>query len=158
MEEYQVVEVRDPGRKSAYAKQILGALPEWFADKQAVDQYAKEAERFPFWAAVKGENACVGFLAARMHYGHTGEIFVCGILAEHQHKGVGKALYQKAEAYFIANGCKYIMVKTLSDVADYAPYEETRKFYESAGFEPLITLTEMWDAENPCLIMLKTLN
>lgn len=30
-------------------------------------------------------------------------------------------------------------------------------FYKSVGFEPLITLTEMWDEENPCLIMLKVL-
>lgn len=39
----------------------------------------------------------------------------------------------------------------------YEPYEQTRKFYESIGFEPLITLTEMWDEENPCLIMIKML-
>lgn len=27
----------------------------------------------------------------------------------------------------------------------------------SVGFEPLITLTEMWDEETPCLIMVKSL-
>ena len=27
----------------------------------------------------------------------------------------------------------------------------------SVGFESLITLTEMWDDKNPCLIMLKSL-
>ncbi len=50
------------------------------------------------------------------------------------------------------------MVETLSDKADYAPYEKTRLFYKSVDFEPLITLTEMWDADNPCLIMVKSLS
>lgn len=49
------------------------------------------------------------------------------------------------------------MVETLSEKAEYAPYEKTRLFYEGVGFEPLITLTDMWDEENPCLIMIKTL-
>ncbi|MCI8395995.1 MAG: GNAT family N-acetyltransferase, partial [Acutalibacter sp.] len=30
-------------------------------------------------------------------------------------------------------------------------------FYRGMGFAPLVTLTEMWDEENPCLIMLKAL-
>lgn len=51
----------------------------------------------------------------------------------------------------------YVLVKTLSDAIDYEPYARTRKFYTSVGFESLITLTEMWDEENPCLIMFKSL-
>ena len=50
-----------------------------------------------------------------------------------------------------------MMVKTLSDIVDFEPYAQTRAFYESMGFQPLITLTEMWDEENPCLIMIKAL-
>jgi hypothetical protein len=34
-------------------------------------------------------------------------------------------------------------------------YEKTRKFYKKMGFEELITLMEMWDENNPCLIMIK---
>ena len=71
--------------------------------------------------------------------------------------GVGKALYNEAEHYFLKRGCKYAMVETLNDTVDYGPYEKTRHFYESVGFEPLITLTEMWDEDNPCLIMIKPL-
>ena len=58
----------------------------------------------------------------RLHYGHTGDIYVCGVRPECHHMGIGKALYN-----------------------------------ESVGFEPLITLTEMWDEDNPCLIMIKPL-
>ena len=49
------------------------------------------------------------------------------------------------------------MVKTLSDAADYAPYARTRRFYRRMGFEELLTLTEMWDEDNPCLVMVKVL-
>ena len=70
---------------------------------------------------------------------------------------MGRALYQAAEEYFIQQGCAYAMVKTLSEQADFEPYEKTRAFYRGIGFEPLVTLTEMWDEENPCLIMLKPL-
>lgn len=49
------------------------------------------------------------------------------------------------------------MVKTLSDKVDFEPYARTRAFYEKVGFEPLVILTEMWDEENPCLIMIKHL-
>ncbi len=71
--------------------------------------------------------------------------------------GLGRTLYSRDEQFFLEKGCKYAMVETLSERVDYAPYEKTRLFYGSAGFEPLITLTEMWDENNPCLIMIKPL-
>jgi hypothetical protein len=67
-------------------------------------------------------------------------------------------LYNAAEAYFRQIGCTYVIVKTLSDTAQYEPYERTRRFYLSVGFEELLTLTEMWSEENPCLIMIKKLS
>lgn len=42
-------------------------------------------------------------------------------------------------------------VKTLSY---WAAFQEDGR---GIGFEPLITLTEMWDKKNPCLIMIKML-
>ena len=30
-------------------------------------------------------------------------------------------------------------------------------FYIKMGFKELITLTEMWDEDNPCLIMIKNI-
>ena len=113
--------------------------------------------KLPYFAALDEAGNCIGFFAIELHYGHTGDIYVCGVLPEYHRKGVGKALYAEAEAYLKQVGCKYVMVKTLSDKAVFEPYERTRRFYESVGFEPLITLTEMWDEENPCLIMIKVL-
>lgn len=98
---------------------------------------------------------CVGFIAVKIHYGRTGDIYVMGILPEYQRRGIGQQLIEAAELYFRQKGCKYAIVKTLSDLARNEHYERTRRFYQKVGFEPLITLTEMWDAHNLCLIMIK---
>lgn len=153
-----VVEVKDSSEKCACTRKVLESLPEWFGIKEALDDYVVKAAEFPFWAALDTNNNCIGFFSAKTHYGHTGEIFVCGILPEYHHLGIGKLLYSKVEEYFIHRGCKYAIVETLSDIVDSKPYENTRRFYQSIGFEPLLTLTEMWDRGNFCLIMIKSLS
>lgn len=154
---YEIIEIENADKKSVYTQEVLEKLPQWFGNKQGLDEYVKEVRMFPYWAALSKENECIGFFSAKIHYGHTGDIFVCGVLPEHQREGIGKSIYHVVEEYLYKNNCKYVMVKTLSDTVEYEPYERTRKFYESIGFEPLITLTEMWDEENPCLIMIKKL-
>ncbi len=43
-----------------------------------------------------------------MEQGVVGDIFVCGVLPEYQHIGIGKTLYHAAENYFVQKGCKYV--------------------------------------------------
>lgn len=158
LKEYHILEIQNQEEKSAYAKTVLESLPEWFGNKEALEDYVKGVRDLPFWAAMDGKGNCLGFYSVRIHYGHTGDIYVCGVRKDCHRMGVGKALYGQVERFFLEKGCKYAMVETLSEKANYAPYEKTRLFYESVGFELLITLTEMWDAENPCLIMIKSLS
>lgn len=153
----KIAEIADGALKSRYARDILERLPDWFGNKEAADANAEGVAPLPFWAALDVSGRCVGFIAVKIHYGHTGDIYVCGVLPEHHRKGIGKALYAAAEAYLVRSGCKYVIVKTLSDIDSYIPYAQTRAFYIGAGFAPLITLAEMWDEDNPCLIMLKIL-
>ena len=154
---YRIIEVEDGEKKCTYTKEILENLPEWFGNKQALNDYVEKVKDLPYWGTFDENDSCVGFFAVKTHYDYTGEILVCGILPEYQHIGIGKALYSVVEKYFIQSGCKFVIVKTLSEIVDYEPYARTRNFYKSVGFKPLITLTEMWDEENPCLIMLKAL-
>ncbi|MGI6669785.1 MAG: GNAT family N-acetyltransferase [Acetivibrionales bacterium] len=151
----KIDEIQENNMKSFYANKILRRLPAWFGNEKALCDYVNRVAELPFWAAVDQDGNCVGFMSVKIHYGTTGDIYVCGVLPEYHGKGIGKKLMNTAEDYFKKNGCKYIIVKTLSEKANYEPYERTRKFYLSVGFEQLITLTEMWDAENPCLIMIK---
>lgn len=157
MENIRFTEINDPKQKSDFTLNILNKLPQWFSDKKAVKEYAKKVGELSFWAAFDKHNICTGFLAAQTHYGHTAEIYVCGVAPEYQHKGIGKKLYYLMEKHFKEMGFKHIIVKTLSDKANSEEYAKTRKFYTNVGFEPLITLTEMWDEKNPCLIMIKVL-
>lgn len=157
MKENSIVKIEDANKKSTYTRAVLEELPQWFGNKEAVDEYVEDARETLYWAAIDRDNECIGFFSIKMQYGYTGDIFVCGVLPEYRNKGVGKSLYYAAEKYLVQKGCKYVIVKTLSDIANYEPYEQTRRFYESVGFEALITLTEMWDEENPCLIMIKVI-
>lgn len=157
LKEYHILEIHNQDEKSACARAVLESLPDWFGNKESLEEYVKGVRSLPFRAALDKDGQCLGFFSVRIHYGHTGDIYVCGVRPEYHRMGVGKALYGQVEQFFLEKCCKYAMVETLSEKADYAPYEKTRRFYESVGFEPLITLTEMWDENNPCLIMVKPL-
>lgn len=136
-------------------RQVLESLPDWFGNPEAIEEYCGKVKTLPLWAALDSGGEALGILAADIHYGRTGEVIVMGVMPETHRKGVGRALYRAAEAYFKERGCTYAMVKTLSDIVNFAPYEKTRRFYKSMGFCELVTLREMWDEENPCLILLK---
>ena len=135
-ERFRITEISDHKCKSIYTRKILELLPEWFGNKQALDEYVENVKPYPYWAALDAHGNCIGFFSVKIHYNHTGEIFVCGILPEHHRCGVGKELYRTAEHYLMQNGCKYVVVKTLSDTVNFEPYARTRKFYEKIGFIP----------------------
>ena len=153
----RIIRIYEESSKSVYAENVLRKLPEWFGNEKALCDYLANVKSLPFWAAQDAEGNVLGFLAVKIHYGHTGDIYVCGVLPQYQRHGIGRMLMLAADDYFRSCGCRYVIVKTLDETAAYEPYERTRLYYRSVGFEPLITLTEMWDEENPCLIMIKQL-
>lgn len=157
MNSWKIKRIENAEARAACAREVLKSLPDWFGNDQGLKQYCEEVKQLPLWAAVGAAREWLGLLAVDVHYGRTGDIVVMGVKPGLHRQGVGRALYRAAEGYFIEQGCRYAMVKTLSERADFPPYESTRRFYRGIGFEPLVTLTEMWDEENPCLIMLKAL-
>lgn len=157
MKDWKIVKIEDAQERAAHTRQVLESLPDWFGNPAGLEEYCEQVKSLPLWAALDEAGAPLGILAARVHYGRTGDIVVMGVKPGLHRQGAGRALYQAAEGYFLGLGCGYAMVKTLSELADFAPYEATRRFYQGMGFEPLVTLREMWDEENPCLIMLKRL-
>jgi hypothetical protein len=66
-------------------------------------------------------------------------------------------LYNTLEDYFVNNNCEYIIAKTLNEISKYEPYGKTKKFYLKMGFKELLILIEIWDENNPCLIMIKNI-
>jgi ribosomal protein S18 acetylase RimI-like enzyme len=151
---YRIFEITDNTKKAEYTNTILHKLPEWFGIEESLIHYVETVNKYPYWAAFDKDN-CIGFFSGKIHYNRTGDIYVCGIDPKYHGKGIGTLLYKELEKYFVENNCKYIIVKTLSEKNPDKNYEKTRKFYTKNGFEELITLTEMWDENNPCLIMIK---
>ena len=155
--EYKIIEVKDNNKKSEYTSIILRKLPEWFGNEKAILDYTNSVQNSPFWAAFDNNNCIIGFLSGKIHYNRTGDIYVIGVDPDYHGKGIGTLLYKELEKYCIENKCEYIIVKTLSEIVEYKPYMKTKEFYRKMGFKELLTLTEMWDEENPCLIMIKNI-
>jgi ribosomal protein S18 acetylase RimI-like enzyme len=149
-------EIKDGLEKEKYADSILRKLPEWFGNEAAIQEYARSAREYAFFAAF-AKGVCIGFFSGKIHYGRAGDIYVCGVAPDFQGRGIGRRLYEELERYFVENNCEYVIVKTLSEMNSDKNYAETRKFYRKMGFKELLTLSEMWDENNPCLIMIKNL-
>lgn len=142
---------------AAVCEPILRALPAWFAIERAVQQYVRDIEILPtILAKVNGQT--LGFLTLKIHNPHTAEIHVMGVRPEAHRQGIGRFMLQRAEAYLRGQGIEYLQVKTLSAVHPDPGYARTRSFYQAMGFCPLEELPDFWDAENPCLMMIKKLD
>lgn len=152
----EIREVVDPILKSEITDDILRKLPNWFGIETSIQEYINEVKYKIFYAAYDKGNA-VGFLCLRHVNPYTAEIYVTGILEQHHRQGIGTKMVGLAEDYLKKHGYQFMMVKTVGESCDDAFYARTRAFYISVGFYPLEELKEIWNEENPCLIMVKSL-
>ena len=118
-----------------------------------------------------------GFLALRQTAPQAGEVDVMGTLPAYHRKGAGRALlawaeryaraYHRkgagrallawAERYARAAGWKLLQVKTVDTSHPSPEYARTRAFYHAMGFVDLECFPTLWDAGNPCLVLVKAL-
>ena len=103
-------------------------------------------------AVFDGEKA-VGFLALHGHNFATSEVHVMGVLAEYHRQGIGRQLVDWAIERCMAQGKRFLIVKTLAASDPHPGYARTRLFYEAMGFLPIQVFPELWDKDNPCLLM-----
>ncbi len=140
--------------EGAACELILRALPDWFGIESAVVQYREDVNRLPTFLA-KDSGKVVGFLSLKQHFERSWEVYVMGVRLEVQRQGLGKALMQAAETYVQRQGGGFLQVKTLGLSHPDESYARTRAFYEALGFCPLEEFPQIWDAANPCLILVK---
>ncbi len=143
-------------KQAAECEVVLRSLPEWFGIESALQAYVDKVDRLPTYLALADEKVA-GFLSVEKHFSESAEIHVMGILPEFHRMGIGRALLKKAESDLAAQGVKFLQVKTLSQSNPDKNYAKTREFYFSMGFLPLEEMPELWGAENPCLILIKSL-
>ena len=141
---------------SAICTPILRSLPDWFGIEAAIHQYAMEIDQLPTFL-VREAGEVMGFLSVRQHYPASAEVLVMGILPAAHRQGMGRALLNQAQVWLKEQGVEYLQVKTLGPSNPDENYAKTRDFYLAMGFQPLEEFPQIWDENNPCLILVKRL-
>ncbi len=151
----KVIRIENPQEKSQICDKVLRSLPQWFGIESAIIDYIKDVQDMETWASV--ETDVIGFISIKKHNEHTAEIHVMGLLSNYHGKKIGSKLVHAAEESLIAQGFKFITVKTLSEKRSDENYDKTRKFYLKYGFTPIEEFKTLWGEHNPCLMMIKNL-
>ncbi len=150
-----IKEIDDPRMKERIAKRVLNDLPEWFGIPENTRAYIKNSRTMPFFAISVDEEA-VGFVSLKETSRHAAEIHCIGILKKYHRSGYGKRLFAAFEDYAIRKGYRLLQVKTLKAGTN-EDYDRTHAFYRSLGFLDLEVFPTLWDAHNPCQVMIKPL-
>ena len=140
--------------QGAVCAHVLRALPDFFGIEASVQRYIQSTAALPTLVA-RIDGQPVGFFTIKQHFPGAAEAYVLGVLPEYQHMGIGQAMLRRAEDYLRQQGVRYLQVKTLGPSHADPGYARTRAFYQRAGFTPLEEFHQIWDADNPCLIMVK---
>lgn len=135
-------------------RRLLDRLPTWFGIPESNAEYVRTAaEVLPGHVAGDG----VGVLLCRRHFPESAEIHLMAVDPEWHRRGVGRALVDAVVADLVADGCRFLQVKTLGPSRQDDGYARTRRFYRAVGFVPLEETPELWPPDNPCLIMVRAL-
>jgi GNAT superfamily N-acetyltransferase len=147
--------VNDEG-SGVICRRILAELPTWFGVPESVEDYVTKSEEHPtVVATVDGDD--VGLLTLVVHTPYAAEVYVMAVRPEHHRQGVGRRMLELAEAWLRGRDIEYLQVKTLSPRSPDPGYAKTRDFYFAVGFRPLEEFPDLWQPENPALLMIKTL-
>jgi GNAT superfamily N-acetyltransferase len=99
----------------------------------------------------------IGFASLKQHTHYSAEVYVMAVLPEAHRKGIGRALISQSQNWLKDRSVEYLQVKTLGPSHPDESYAKTRAFYERMGFRPLEEFKQIWNEDNPCLIMVKKL-
>src|SRR5262249_16302677 len=76
----------------------------------------------------------------------------------HHRRGIGARLVTALESFLRPTATRTLTVKTLAPEAGDLHYARTHRFYAAQGFLPVEVFPTLWDPENPCLLLAKTLS
>ena len=140
----------------AKAELIMRALPDWFGIEEGIVSYIAAAQRMPTVVATE-DSVPVGFMTIEQHFPHAAELHVLGVVQTHHRQGVGRRLLEVTEAWLRERDVRWLQVKTLAPSRECKFYEQSRRWYEAMGFEPLQVFPLLWDPSNPALQLIKRL-
>lgn len=136
------------------SRQILDDLPEWFGIPEAKSAYITDLAKLPMLVA-NFKHETVGFVSLKHHTDFAVELYLVGVKRRFHRHGIGRRLVQAAENFARTDRLTFLTVKTLAASKPDAGYASTRKFHEAVGFVPIEVFPTLWDAANPCIVMIK---
>jgi GNAT superfamily N-acetyltransferase len=149
-----VSDTRDP----AAVERLMRALPDWFGIEESLLEYVADAARLPTYLAYVGHDPnAVGVLLLARHFPEAAEVHLMAVDPRFHRRGIGRALLEAVEQDLRSEGVRFLQVKTQGPSRPDPGYQRTLSFYRAEGFAPLEELDGLW-AENPCLIMVKSLS
>lgn len=148
----QIVNVEE---KKKVVREILEALPDWFAIEEGRENYIKESEEQICISASENGQA-IGFLCLKETGKSTVELAVMGVLKEYHRRGIGRKLFLMAKDIARDKGYSFMQVKTVQ-MGVYEDYDDTNRFYLSLGFKEFEVIKTLWDEKNPCQIYVMSL-
>ena len=142
--------------QSKHVEKILRSLPEWFGIEESLIKYVEASKEKPLFIAKHKENI-VGFLMLERHFKESAEVFCMGVLPSYHRQGIGRSIQHSCEKYLKKDGAITIQVKTISPEKKDPYYLKTLKFYKAMGFTPVEIFSNLWQAWNPCMLLIKNL-
>ena len=146
----KIKQIYDKDEKSAIARKILEALPEWFEVESSREGYISGCRDWLFIAACDEETP-VGFICLKETGRDTVELAVMGVIKEFHRRGIGRKMFTEASNAASERGYSFMQVKTVK-MGMYEDYDRTNLFYISLGFKEFEVIPTFWDEANPCQI------
>lgn len=136
---------------------IAKDLHEYFTE-DAIETMSKDMKKHLLYIAADSSEV-TGFMVIQHKNRYLAEILWMGVKPEYQNQGVGSALIKYITEELKSQGIRLLQIKTLSEDAEYSPYEKTRRFYEEMRFIHIETIDPYpgWAPNNPCAIYVKIL-
>ena len=147
----------DADAKARICRDLLAALPDWFGIPEANARYEREVRGLPMWVA-RAENRAIGFTTLRQHFPASAELHLIAVHPAHQRIGIGARLIATIAAHLRGTATRHLTVKTLAPEAGDLAYARTHRFYAAQGFLPLEVFPTLWNTDDPCLLLTKTLS
>jgi ribosomal protein S18 acetylase RimI-like enzyme len=131
---------------------IVAALPDWFGNEDGIRQCAEAVRSHEGFVSL-ADDQVVGFITWEGRFPETTEITWLAVDPAFHRQGHGGALVGEMLRTVASRGIRLVVVHTLSSASDDPFYERTRRFYQAAGFIPAAERPDLWDPENPALLL-----
>lgn len=117
---------------------IVRDLPEHF-DESAYETVRRDLGYHDLHVA-RGTGGIIGFATVKRKNEKVAELSWMAVAPDARRNGVGASLLEAVVEELRKSEVEILIVKTLAEEAGYAPYEDTRRFYEGNGFALVETI------------------